>query len=339
MVKRSGLLVPRIVQPKFNKFISSSNDGKLKVWDIENNDFKLINTVDNEDPISNFCVISASCGIIATTKYESIGIYDINNAKLLNSYEQHSDEINGLNTFDLKQENNSELISCSEDQSIKIWSIDNKNNYQLKVTNTFKGHSNVVGRVYYFSANIQLNSKKYILSCSLDSALKLWNIYDENNPNIKTYEGHTNAVICAKILFTDYQKTAGTIYTCSYDKTMKVWDLISTNCLKTIQLEYNLFSFSIIPETKKILVQTKENTLTLMNLEGNKRIEYDFGKKVFVTCIQPIDEQNEIISVAEYYSGKIVFFDLKKTEQTNQLTPFKTLETAHDDYIFDCQVI
>ena len=254
-MKRSGLLVPRIVQSKFNKFISSSDDGKLKVWDIENNNFNLINTIDNEDSINNFCVISASCGIIATTKQHSIGIYNINNAKLLNCYQQHSDEINGLNTLDLKQENNSELVSCSEDKSIKIWSIDNKNNYQLKVTNTFNEHSNWVGRVYYFSANIQLNSKKYILSCSGDNTLKLWNVNNENNPNIKTYEGHTNAVICAKILFTDYQKTDGTIYSCSYDKTMKVWDLISTNCIKTIQSEYNLFSFSIIPETKKLLVQ------------------------------------------------------------------------------------
>ena len=337
MVKRSGLLVPRIVQPKFNKFISSSGDGKLKVWDIENNDFILIKTIDNEDPIYNFCVISASCGIIATTKEESIGIYDINNTKLLNSYEEHSDVITGLNTLDLKQENNSELVSCSYDNSIKIWSIDNKNNYQLKVTKNFNGHSNWVFRVYYFSANIQLNSNKYILSCSGDKTLKLWNVNDPNNPNIKTYQGHTDAVNCAKILFNDAQKTDGIIYSSSYDQSLKVWDLISTNCLKTIQLECILFSFSFIPQTKKILIQTNDNTLTLMNLEGNKPINYDFGKDVYVTCIQLIDKQNEIISVAT--TGTILFFDLKKTQQTNQLPPFKTLENAHENWIRDCQVI
>ena len=76
-----------------------------------------------------------------------------------------------------------------------------------------------------------------------------------------------------------------------------------------------------------------------MNLEGNKRINYDFGKEVCVTCIQEIDERNEIISVADGRNGTILFFDLKKCQQTQNLIPFKTLENAHGDFIWDCQVI
>lgn len=68
---------------------------------------------------------------------------------------------------------------------------------------------------------------KFVLSASLDSTLRLWNYFQNDQKPVKTYSGHTNAKYSISPLFVMWKKMA--LVVCgSEDGWIWVWDVQST---------------------------------------------------------------------------------------------------------------
>jgi len=70
-------------------------------------------------------------------------------------------------------------------------------------------------------------SGSYLLSGSEDTLIKLWNLTDNFNHE-NTLEGHTGIVISLKNL------TNNRLASASFDKTIKIWDIINFVCMQTL---------------------------------------------------------------------------------------------------------
>ena len=89
---------------------------------------------------------------------------------------EHDDYIN-----DIIQLNSGELVSYSDDNTIKIYNI-NKNNIQI--IQTLKEHKDRVNKI------IELKNKQ-LVSCSFDNSIIFYH-KDSNNKYIKDYSISTN---------------------------------------------------------------------------------------------------------------------------------------------------
>ncbi len=137
--------------------ISGSWDKTIKVWSIEK-DFECVQTLQQEYP-NSLCLLPNNilvCGLLNGT----ITKWNLNNFIKISSFKAHESYIWGL-----KHVSSSQIFSCSDDKTIKLWNLET--NECLK---TFIGHTNQVNCLEISS------DKSTIYSGSCDRTLRVWDI-------------------------------------------------------------------------------------------------------------------------------------------------------------------
>ncbi|EKX46183.1 hypothetical protein GUITHDRAFT_70684 [Guillardia theta CCMP2712] len=108
-----------------------------------------------------------------------------------------------------------DVITCSEDASIKLWDLDSG-----RLSSTLKGHTASVN-------DVSLNSDGTVLaSGSSDLSVKLWKLGDSNEC-LRTLRGHEHSVSGVTSTLLDQ-------ISASRDTTIKVWEAKSGYCVKTL---------------------------------------------------------------------------------------------------------
>ncbi len=122
------------------------------------------------------------------------------------------------------------LASGSSDYTIKLWpisnSLDNKNGSLV----TLYGHTDTILCVIY------IKERHELISSSYDTTLKQWDLCENiinSKKCLRTLYGHTDYANCLCQL--DEKRIASG----SVDKTIKIWCLISGNCLSTLMGHYS----------------------------------------------------------------------------------------------------
>ena len=192
-----------------------------------------------------------------------------------------------------------ELVSCSEDNTIKIYKI-NENKYEIIQTLTY--HTNWVNKI------IELNNKQ-LVSCSFDHSIIF---YTKDGPIIQTKDN--------EICYYEDNKTL-----CFYDITNKK---ISTKLNGINASFYNFDSLLMI--SKDLLLITGKNQITIINVnsyELAKIIDVSNSGLIFTACLL---NNNMILTSDE--NKRIIQWKLK--DNGNDLELISKKENAHDGDIY-----
>lgn len=226
-----------------NRIISSSNDGRLCFWNID--------TKECEKQINGYRFVCMGKFIISHTKY-SVYIYDYNTGELIKEKAMPSN-LFAISSIALNKQiiatghitgaiylwdNNSDnplcrlkghtnevtsvvfdgdnLISCSEDKTIRIWDIDNK-----KCQTILEGH---YGSVYSL-----IITEKHIISGSRDTTIHIWDKQQHKSDEIVMPKDGLGCIVSS----TKNKLITG----CSEhsNKTISVWNTINKECLGTLR--------------------------------------------------------------------------------------------------------
>ncbi len=122
----------------------------------------------------------------------------------------------------------SSLASGSEDNTIKIW------DWELgELERTIKGHTKAVLDVDFGGPR----GNTLLASCSSDLTIKLWDPSDEYK-NIRTLPGHDHSVSAVRFIpsgAAGAPSTGNLLVSASRDKTLRIWDVSTGYCVKTIR--------------------------------------------------------------------------------------------------------
>jgi platelet-activating factor acetylhydrolase IB subunit alpha len=122
----------------------------------------------------------------------------------------------------------SSLASGSEDTTIKIW------DWELgELERTIKGHTKAVLDVDFGGPR----GGTLLASCSSDLTIKLWDCSDEYK-NIRTLPGHDHSVSAVRFVpsgAAGAPSTGNLLVSASRDQTLKVWDVTTGYCTKTLR--------------------------------------------------------------------------------------------------------
>lgn len=122
----------------------------------------------------------------------------------------------------------SSLASGSEDTTIKIW------DWELgELERTLKGHTKPVLDVDFGGPR----GGTLLASCSSDLTIKLWDPSDEYK-NIRTLPGHDHSISSIRFVpsgAAGSPLSGNLLVSASRDKTLRLWDVTTGYCLKTIK--------------------------------------------------------------------------------------------------------
>jgi hypothetical protein len=214
----------------------------------------------------------------------------------------------------------STVISCSDDLSIKVFSLESGK--QLK---TYRGHlAEVTCIKVILNSNINGETEsKYIASGSNDKTIKIWEI--KSSVCVITLEGHLGGVKCLEVLTENILASGSADYTiklwnlryescimtfdghsdwvnsiaklndefivsCSDDKLIKVWGSFTGQCLFTLEGHSDSVKCIKKVSDEKIISCSSDNTIKLWSLIYKNCIKTFSGHRYKVNCVKMISD-------------------------------------------------
>ncbi|KGB76415.1 pre-mRNA-processing factor 17 [Cryptococcus deuterogattii 99/473] len=147
---------------------------------------------------------------------------------------------------------------------------------------TWTGHNKAVSAVRLFPRSGHL-----LLSASMDTKVKLWDVYNEGNC-LRTFLGHSQAV--KDIAFNN---SGDKFLSASYDKHIKLWDTETGKCIQA-------FTNGKIPNVVKFNPDGDKQHIFMAGMQDKKIIQYDLREREIVqTYDQHLGPVNTITFVDE----------------------------------------
>lgn len=170
----------------------------------------------------------------------------------------------------------------------KNWIVCGSDDFKITVYNyntservkQFEGHNDYVRSIVIHP------TQPYIISSSDDMCIKLWN-WDKDFLNVQTFEGHAHYVMQVVI----NPKDSSTFASASLDRTIKVWQLNSSEANLTLEGHekgVNCVDYYHCGDKPYIISGSDDKTVKI----------WDYQTK---TCVQTLESHTENISSVMYY--------------------------------------
>ncbi|MFW9262264.1 NB-ARC domain-containing protein [Nostoc sp. CALU 546] len=303
---------------------SGSEDQTVKLWDVQTG--KCLNTFQGHTSWVRSVVFSPNGQILASgSEDHTVKLWDVQTGKCLKTFQGHTSWIwsiafspNGQivasgsedqtvklwnvetgKCFKNLQENKSWvrsvafspdgqiLASGNEDQTVKLWDVETG-----KCVNTLSGHSSRIWSVAFHPHG------QIIASGSDDQTVKLWNV--QTGKCCKTLTGHSSRIW--SVAFSPIPSSpclesgVGRILASgSEDKTVKLWDVQTGKCFKTLQGHTRwIWSVAFSPDGQTLASGSDDQTVKLWDVQTGE-------------CLKTLTEHKSWVrSVAFSHNGQIL---------------------------------
>jgi len=264
--------------PTFSQLASAAEDATIKIWDYETGEFERTlkghtNAVQGlaYDHTGN---VLASCSADLTIKIWDTRTYDC--TKTLHGHDHNVSSITFMPSGD-------QLVSASRDKTIKIWEV--ATGYCVK---TLKGHDEWVRSV------IVNEEGNLLASCSNDQTARIWHI--DKGEDVLTLREHTHVVEC--LAFSRSVKegqfgrskpepSAQLLATGSRDKTIKIWEVATGQCIQTLTGHDNWIRGVVFHPSNNFLISVSDDkSIRIWDLKQNRCLKtIQDAHAHFISCL------------------------------------------------------
>jgi len=201
--------------------ISGSRDQTIKVWDV--NTGLLVRTLEGHTNEVKSLALTPDGNYVVSGSHDcTIKIWNIKTGSLVKNIEGHTDWVNAVAVTP----DGNQIVSGSRDQTIKVWDL----------------HSGDLNKSVKSDVILSLaltHDGEHLLSTSIyESEIRSWNI--KSGVYEHSLVGHTDYVNKVLLMPNGCYAVSG-----SYDKTIKVWDLRSRNCVASFHGEAEITTLAV----------------------------------------------------------------------------------------------
>ena len=208
--KHSGCITSIQVDEKSNKLISGSENGTIKIFNLETGE--CLKTL-KENQLSVILLLPND-RFISSSLDARFNMWNLNSYKCLFNYRFQTASVS---SFCLISDN--EIACGCQDGYIRIVSLDDMMSTKIK---KIKAHD-------YSIRQLLLFNKTNLISCSRDKIIKILHLERIAFMELK---GHSDIVNYIEIT------SDGLLLSCSQDKTVKLWQIETGKLIKSIQFEH-----------------------------------------------------------------------------------------------------
>jgi WD40 repeat protein len=187
-------------------FASGGQDNTVRIWSLSGRCLKTL--VGHTAPVQ--CLTKVSNGMICSGSFDhTIRLWDCNSGTAILKLD------GGKKTVRYVINMGSRIVSCCDDGSIKVWTVEGNGNMERELL----GHKGAIGSA------ISIDTDHFVTG-GYDSSVRVWDIRDgQNKPLLQ----HTSAVQCLVLLSGD------TLASGSRDNKICVWNWTNGQCLKVFE--------------------------------------------------------------------------------------------------------
>ena len=267
-------------------FATADVAGKIKIWQLSNNNQELIHSLPGHQSTINQITYSQDGKLLASASAEDeIKIWDTESGELIDTLKTESPQARGINSISFSQDRNF-LIAADEDKTIQIWDLTNST-----ILSSFTGHSDRIQTITVSPDN------KIIASAGNDRTIKIWNIKGELLQTIAKHDQEINS-----LQFTADSKI---LASASSDNTIKLWQVKSSGTIKPKELyvlsghQNGITSLAFSQDGKLLVSGSGDRTIKLWQTKGGTLLKTLEGHSSKINSIALINNDKTIISSDE----------------------------------------
>ncbi|ETO33521.1 hypothetical protein RFI_03583 [Reticulomyxa filosa] len=255
-----------------SKIISYSSDTTIRIWDaLSGQQLQLLKG--HTSDIKGIQLSSDCSKVLSYSEDKTVRIWDLLSGKQLQVLEDSSSTVSTAKLYLVRVmvqfdygmtfivvsnvkffQNESKILSCSHDSTIRIWDISLERKIQLT-----EGNIDVI-RTVEFSPD-----GSTIVSSSWDKTVRLWDV--QSGKQIRVFEGHSDPLNGA-LFSSDGSKIV------SYDKTIRIWDVLSGKQLQLLQGHLDLVrKVYFSSDGSKLVSYSSDKTIRIWDISSGRQIQ------------------------------------------------------------------
>ncbi|GBE75710.1 WD-40 repeat protein [Microcystis aeruginosa NIES-87] len=262
-----GEVVDISFSPDGNIIATASQDGTVKLWDLEGKQIKSFSAANNAkfwgisfSPKGQILAAASTDGTVRLWRLNGKDIEEVEPLKVSKGW-----------VWDISFSPDGQVLASADSSgTVKLWQFDgDKFNpdpiYQIKAHDQVKGEDQEIYKINFSPDG------KFLTTASIDNTAKLWRFDGQKIEFLRTLKGHTDSVWDVT-----FSPDSRMIATASSDNTATLWNLEGKE-IKTLSGHKQgvlSVSFATYGQNKETVIATAsdDNTIKLWNLKGEEII-------------------------------------------------------------------
>lgn len=282
--------------PDGSQLAAGSNDGRVQVWDVDNE--QMTQTLaGHTDAVISVSWSGDGTQLAAGSRSARIKVWDVAGGQEVSELFGHLYEPYGL----AWSPDNTQLASASRDATVRVWDVASGGELQK-----LEGHLDEVNSIDWSDDGSQL------LTSSNDLTIRVWDTQSWQEQNILT--GHTDWVIAAA-----WSPDGSQIASSSMDGTVRIWEAATGTELLTLQGHTQPGTVvSWLANGTQVVSGGTDGTLRLWDLAGGQEVAVAAGHTSFIKDVAWSPDGSQLAAAG--IDGAVRLWDAGGQEQIKTLT-------------------
>lgn len=270
-----GCTFTYIEGPNTDVVLSWSTDGTLNLWRTDTGE--LISTLTGHTSEITGCALLPEGLAVSCSRGGSLRIWDLRNLSLRGVLCSHEGAVLGVAAIDARR-----VVSWSEDCTLRVWDIEEEREILV-----LRGHDRAV-------TACAVVGEDRLVSGSTDATVRLWSL--EDGQMLRTWRGH-QAAVTGLVAAPDGQH----VFSCSLDRTVRVWFLDSTALSPVATFEghsLGVLGLALSPDGRQLASWSYDRTVKVWDLSGTRLLSTLTGHMGAVLSCAFLADSTRLVSAS-----------------------------------------